>query len=527
MYGRRGSPTSSDSAPFVFGRPADRAGTASSLWSRRYVATSLLIAAGYYAFTELGKALLLKGPAGAFWPSAGLGIAVLYLGGLRWWPAVLLGDLGSLLTDVVHLDLPAGVALAEAIGDLARTIASVVILNRFAGPRITLDRLAQVGVVLVAVVVGGAISATVAMLALLSGGQIETSGMGVFWRSWWLGDVSGGLVILPLALTWVRPRASLLSRRRWIPEGAPVMMAVAALSAVALSASEPMTYLVFPALIWGALRLGSPGAAAAVAFAVLIAVWVTSNELGPFVEHSADESALNLQLYITIAALTTLCLGAVVSERRRAALELARSRARIVAATDAERRRIERDLHDGAQQQLVALRLMVGTADDLMERDPASARRELRELESVIDHTLGQIRSLAAGIYPYALATGGLAEALGSLARRSPIAASVDWANTERYRPEVETAVYFCCSEALQNAAKHARGATTVSIRLERGRELRFEIRDDGAGFSPAEVPWGHGLANMRERLEAVGGTLNLHSAPGEGTRVIGRIKRP
>jgi signal transduction histidine kinase len=364
------------------------------------------------------------------------------------------------------------------------------------------------------------------MLAMRAGDVIKASEMSAFWRSWWLGDVSGGLVVLPLALAWAPP-LMLTLRRRHVLEGALMIAAVVALSAIALSADQPLTYLVFPAFIWAAVRLGPQGATLAVAVGVVIAIWITSNELGPFVEHSPNDSALNLQLYITIAALSTFCLAAVVSERRRAARELAESRGRIVAAGDAERRRIERDLHDGAQQRLVALRVRLGLADDLIERDPASARQKIGELGAEIDNVLDDVRSLAAGIYPSSLAGSGLAEALRSLARRSPIAASVEIDGTARCRPEVEAAAYFCCSEALQNAAKHARGATTVSIWLKRNGDLRFEVRDDGCGFSPLHAHSGQGLANMRDRIEAVGGTMNIRSAPAKGTRVIGSIANP
>jgi signal transduction histidine kinase len=521
-----GGRTSTDFALHEAARPASQGGSLPFRPSARYLATSAVIAVGYFAFTELGKALLLKGPAGAFWPSAGLGIAILYLGGLRWWPAVLLGDLGSLASDVIQLGVAPGTALAEAAGDLGRTIASVLILHRLAGPRIAIERLREVGAVLVAVVCGAAIAATVAMIALLLGNDLSAGQTGVFWRSWWLGDVSGGLVVLSLALAWTRGPGTLL-RKRIVPEAAVVIAAVIGLSTAALSAQQPLTFMVFPALIWAAVRLGPQGATLTLTIAVGIAVWVTSNELGPFVQHTANENALNLQLYITIASLTTLCVTALCSERRNAGLALADSRARIVAAADAERRRIERDLHDGAQQRLVALQVRLRLAEDLVEQDPPLARQKLADLRSAVGEVLDDVRSLAAGVYPPDLAGLGLAKALRALACRSLIPATVEVYGNARCRPEVEAVVYFCCSEALQNVAKHARGANAVRVLLECGEAVRFEVRDDGAGFSDDRWDFGRGLTNMRDRLEAVDGTLEIRSVPGTGTRVIGRISQP
>jgi signal transduction histidine kinase len=300
--------------------------------------------------------------------------------------------------------------------------------------------------------------------------------------------------------------------------------AVIVLSIVALSGDEPLTYLVFPAFIWAALRLGPQGATLAVAVGVVIAVWAASNELGPFVEDSTSDSALNLQLYITLAALTTMCLAAIVGERRRALMDLADSRVRILAAGDAERQRIERDLHDGAQQRLAMVRMRLGIAEEMTERDPAAARQLMSDLGNEIEDCVDEVRSLAAGIYPSLLADAGLALALQALARQSPVAATVVVDGTDRYRPEVESAVYFCCSEALHNSAKHAEGATSVTISLSRNGALRLEVHDDGAGFSPRHVRAGHGLANMRDRMEAVGGALIIRSAPGHGTSIIGSV---
>src|SRR3954454_18655837 len=306
----------------------------------RYAAGVLAIAAAYYAFAVGGKALLLTGPAGAFWPAAGLSVAVLYLGGLRWWPAILLGDLGSLLGDVLSDAVPVGTALAQAVGDMTGLLAAALILRRLVGRRAAMDRLQHVGAVLVAVAVGAAISAAVAMLSVRAGGRIATSEMSVFWRSWWLGDLAGGLVVLPLALAWARPRAPAWGQRG-AAEGALMVATVIALSLLAVSSNDPLTYLVFPAFIWAALRFGPQGATLAVAVAVLIAIWSASKEVGPFVEHSATHSALSLQLYIAVAALTTLCLAAIVSERDRAAGALAEARTRNATAAGDERRRIQ------------------------------------------------------------------------------------------------------------------------------------------------------------------------------------------
>src|SRR3954468_8234083 len=165
-------------ARFSVGRPAARRVPVSAD-PVRYCAGVLAIAAAYYACAVGGKALLLTGPAGEFWPAAGLAVAVLYLGGLRWWPGVLIGDLASLVGDVVSLAVPPGTALAEAVGDMAGIIVAVVIMRRLVGARAAMDRLGDVGAVLVAVAAGAALSAAVAMVAVWAGGLIGTSGMSV------------------------------------------------------------------------------------------------------------------------------------------------------------------------------------------------------------------------------------------------------------------------------------------------------------------------------------------------------------
>jgi signal transduction histidine kinase len=203
--------------------------------------------------------------------------------------------------------------------------------------------------------------------------------------------------------------------------------------------------------------------------------------------------------------------------------ELRESRARILAAADEERRRIERDLHDGGQQRLVALRIRLELAEEMMRQDPARAGGMLHRLGDDVDAALDELRSLAAGVYPSLLAARGLPDAIRTAALQSPLPTKVEVDGADRYPSEIETAAYFCCVEALQNVAKHAPAANTVVIALSRNGDLRFEVRDDGPGFSVDEAA-GSGLVNMRDRIAAVGGQLEIRSSPGAGTAVVGSI---
>jgi signal transduction histidine kinase len=204
--------------------------------------------------------------------------------------------------------------------------------------------------------------------------------------------------------------------------------------------------------------------------------------------------------------------------------ELRESRARLLAAADDERRRIERDLHDGGQQRLVALRIRLELAEEMMEQSPAHARSMLHRLGADVDAAIDDLRSVAADVYPSLLAARGLPDAIRTAALQSPVPVSVAVNGNDRYLQEVETAAYFCCLEALQNVAKHAPEARATLVTLHRNGDLRFEVRDDGPGFVTDGPNAGRGLMNMRDRIEAVGGELEIHSSPGAGTQVVGRI---
>ena len=200
------------------------------------------------------------------------------------------------------------------------------------------------------------------------------------------------------------------------------------------------------------------------------------------------------------------------------------SQRRLVGAASAERRKIERDLHDGVQQKLVALRIELELTRDLV--DDGGLEGRLAHLAADFDDALDELRSTAHGIYPPLLADEGLEAALREVARRSTVPLSVDLEDVGRLSEDRETAVYYCCLEALQNVAKHGGDEAAAALRLWRDRKaVRFSVSDDGVGFVPCRpAGQGAGLTNMTDRIGAVGGTLAVRSALGEGTTVLGAV---
>jgi signal transduction histidine kinase len=200
--------------------------------------------------------------------------------------------------------------------------------------------------------------------------------------------------------------------------------------------------------------------------------------------------------------------------------ELVDSRARLVSVGARERRKLERDLHDGAQQRLVAASINLSLAGELADASPELHDR-VTEARGEVEEALTELREVAHGIYPPALGRWGLARALELVASRYSGRVEVVDASGGRFRPEVEAAMYYCAMEAVQNASKHAGESAHISITLYTDAdELRLEVRDDGSGFDPAAVDGGIGLENMRDRLGAIGGHVEIDSQPGHGTLV-------
>jgi signal transduction histidine kinase len=217
-------------------------------------------------------------------------------------------------------------------------------------------------------------------------------------------------------------------------------------------------------------------------------------------------------------------LQTTLDEVRKQADALQESRARIVASGDAERRRVERNLHDGAQQHLVALAVNLRLARDIIVDDQEAGLEMLSELAGEVQETIQELRELAHGIYPPLLVDSGLTEALRAAANRNPLSVDLVTDGIGRYPSETEAAVYFCCLEALQNAAKHAPDAH-VEVRVwEESGGLLFTVSDDGPGYDPEKAQRGHGYVNMADRLGAIGGTVRWDSVVGKGSQVRGSV---
>jgi signal transduction histidine kinase len=294
--------------------------------------------------------------------------------------------------------------------------------------------------------------------------------------------------------------------------------------------------MVFPALIWAAFRFGPQGATLSIAIAAGVAIGVTANDVGPFFKQPIDHRTLSTQLYIAVAALTTLLLSAIVSERERSAADLAQAKRREGERAVEERHRIARDLHDSVSQALFSTVLHTRAAQKALEKESVSTSGPLeRALGAIGDLTRGAQSEMRALIYELGRdpVDGGLAAALAEhaaqLGARDGLAVDVHMPDGRLALPRhAETQLFGIGREALANVVKHA-GANRARVHVEAppGHVL-VEITDDGRGFDPAARHPGHfGLESMRSRADEIGGVLTIVSAPGQGTvvRVVAPIE--
>jgi signal transduction histidine kinase len=658
-----------------------------------YASSLALVALAYYLTGRLGLELAyLDGAVAALWPPAGLGLAVLFLWGLRLWPGIVIGDL--LLGD---FSTPLGTVLGQTVGNTLALIVAAVVLRRLTGGRGSLERTLDVLALVACAGVAAVVSAAFGPTSLRLGDVISADELGRVFRTWALSDATGVLVVAPAVLTWASMGVRGI-RRRDVVEGAIGLVVLAVLAEVAPQRDVP--YIVFPVLLWAALRLGPRGAATAIIVVSLVTVWNTANEEGPFVRDSITDSLLATQIFIATAALTSLLLAAVTAERTGAAralaasesaqraladehaalrrvatlvaseappsrvfqqvteevgrlLELPRatvvqyaggstaavvgtwsedgearfpvgtsvdldgdtvvakvlrtgsaqradyndargslaetmrdagyraavaapvtvagrlwgalvaatasdepladglenhlcdfadlvgqalanadarerlaaSRAELVEVSDAERRRLERNLHDGAQQRLISVALRLGMVDSKLEDHPRSTRELLSEAQDDLAQGIDELRELARGLHPVLLSERGLGPALDALVTRATVPVEIAEVPDERFTAPVEAAAYYVVAEAITNVAKYAQASrATVSIRRSNGR-AKVTVSDDGVGG--ADPTRGSGLRGLAARVEALNGRLDVHSPPERGTRIQADIPYP
>jgi signal transduction histidine kinase len=474
--------------------------------SRRVCWTALL-AAAYYGSAKLGYALDFSGPVAAVvWLPVGVGVAFLTVGGLAYWPGALAGDL--LAND--YSVLPLAGAFGQTVGNLAEVLVSAWLVRRLlqAGP--PFRRSVDVGRLLLALAVGPALSAVVGPVSLALSGGITAHSLPSVMRTWSLGDFCGVLVVVPLVLAWRRT-----PRRGRLLEGAALLAAIGVVSAVAANHGEPLTYLVFPLLWWTAVRLGVRGGTLGVLVTVATTIVTTTRAEGPFVSIALTHSVLSTQAFIIVAAGSTLLFAAVTAERRALVDRLGVSQARASSAAEAERRRIERDLHDGAQQRLLALAVRLRLAADAPTSEALLAAE--RELQVAID----ELRELSHGIHPAVLTQLGLAGAVQTLAERSTVPVTLLELPPYRVGDDAEAAAYFVLTEAVANVHKHAHASAIVISVGYRMPWLRLSVRDDGRGGADERA--GSGLAGLRARVEALDGEFAVRSSL-RGTTVTATI---
>jgi signal transduction histidine kinase len=408
------------------------------------------------------------------------------------------------------------------MGNLLEVLVAAILIRRISRRGSPLGELSRLVGMFACFAAAVAISATIGSLSLLAGGVIDLHALPLVWRTWWLGDYGGALVVVPLAIAWYRRLPTTIAWSR-VVEATALFVVGVWLAQFALSSSTPLLYLVFPTLIWAATRFGQRGATLGILIAAGIAVWYTAHHGGTFHFKSVTHSVLSAQLFIIVTGISTLCLTALLTERERLVANLHNSRSRLLEASDTERRRLEQNLHDGAQQQLIGLAYRLHEAAEHRPQDPGQTTR-LVTAETELREAIDELREIAHGIHPSVLTDLGLAHAVRSAALRSALPVTFVALPEARVDANAETAAYYIFTEALANAQKHA-SATSIKVHIAVfGQSLLVRVSDDGGGGAHEEG--GSGLTGLRDRVEALGGSFQVESSPARGTVVRATIPR-
>ena len=492
-----------------------------SAWDlrRSYGVQLALLVAAYYAAAHLGFAFRFAGPVAAIvWLPVGVGIAGLYLMGIRLWPAVVIGDL--LVNN--YSALPVGAAVGQSFGNLLEVLIGAWLLRRYVSRRAPLATATGVVGVFVALTVATAVSATIGPLSLALQHVIPAGSLLRVSRTWWLGDFCGAAIVLPLALAFSTPSPHPWLRGH-VVEGLLLLATLIVLSTVAAQVGGPSTYLAFPVLIWAGFRFGPRGATIAIAISAAFTIWGATHFPGQFMVNGSD-SIPSTQIYIAIAALATLAVAALASEREELARSVRASRTRIVLAADDERRRLERNLHDGAQGRLVTLAARLGLAARDAREAPETAAASFQTARDELLVAIDELRELVQGIQPAALRQFGLASAVADIAAKSVTPIELLELPHVSLDETTEATAFYLIREAVTNAERHAQ-ASAIRVRAHLSTaSLTVEVEDDGVGGAYERND--RGLQGLKDRVEATGGRFELDSEPGRGTRITAEIPR-
>jgi signal transduction histidine kinase len=361
----------------------------------------------------------------------------------------------------------------------------------------------------------------VGSISLTLGHVISGSSIPHVWATWWLGDFCGAIIVVSLALAFTS-RSTTPWLRGHVIEAGLVLVTLVVLSVIAARAARDLSFLAFPALVWAGLRFGPRGAAIAIAVGAAFTIWGATDFFGPFPHHPFAGRLLDIQLYLAITQASALAVAALASERLRLAESVRASRTRIVVAADEERRRLEHNLHDGAQQRLIALSVRLGRAARDARGKPGTAVRSLEDAQSEVLVAIEELRDLVHGVRPAVLRRFGLARAVEGVAARSATAVEIVELPEVRLDETAETTAYYVVLEAVTNAERHAQASRIrVSARFT-WKGLELEIDDDGVGGATERGELG--LQGLRDRVEATGGSFIVETALGQGTRIQAQI---
>ncbi|HVE77501.1 MAG TPA: MASE1 domain-containing protein [Gemmatimonadaceae bacterium] len=520
-----------------------------------HAAAAVGLAAAYLVAARLGLMMdAVAGFATLVWPATGIALAVLVRYGYRLWPGVFVGALvANVLTGA-----PLLVALGIGVGNTLEAVVGTYALRRVAGLRPALDRLRDVlALIGLAAGLSTTISATIGVLSLYLGGIVPLGQAGIAWRAWWLGDLIGGLVVAPVLLVWTTPPRMRLAPQQLL-EAAALVVSVVALnllifggSAASDTATLGQAYLVFPALIWAALRFGQHGAVSTTLLTSVIAVWGTASGHGPFARPVLHESLFALQTFMGVAAATFLVLGASIAERRRAEEKLRRAHETVTEANRAKSEFLAVMSHElrtplNAISGYVDL-MSMETQDTITE----TQRTYLSRIRSNQQHLLSMIEDVLsfakveAGRLALSMQTVNVCEMLGALEslvepdlRRKELSFTRDSSDPSLAVRADPGRFRQILLNLLANAVKFTGPGGRLAVGAARERDrIRIWVSDTGIGipldqlelvFEPFfQVDRGRtrsypgiglGLAIARDFARAMGGELRLTSQPGEGT---------